>query len=174
MSIQGYHRFSTDIISLKAKLMTFNIFNILGGAEVPEGKYPVFKRDKASCGSVFGDTQDQSILDASTVYPWFNVGKLHHVDSHPTVPQQHPTLFLKSCKPRNSYLIDFVVTGYSPQNGVLSALPYICMYLVSFPVSYTADFLINKGNWKVINVRRIFVAMGVVGPGLSFIWGEIQ
>ena len=39
------------------------------------------------------------------------------------------------------------------------------MYLVSFPVSFTADFLINKGHWRVMNVRRIFVAMGVVGPG---------
>ena len=71
-------------------------------------------------------------------------------------------------------MIVFIFYQFSPQNGVLSALPYICMYLVSFPVSYTADFLINKGNWRVINVRRIFVAMGVVGPGLSFIWGAIQ
>ena len=98
MSIQGYHRFSTDIISLKAKLMTFNIFNILGGAEVPEGKYPMFKRDKASCGPILGDIKDQSILDASVVYTRVNVGKLHNVDGYSTVSKQHSAFLFESSK----------------------------------------------------------------------------
>ena len=41
---------------------------------------------------------------------------------------------------------------------------------MSFPVSFIADYLINNGHCRLINVRRIFVAMGVIGPGLSFVW----
>ena len=79
--------------------MTFNILNLSGGAEVPESKYLMFKRDKAPCGPILGDIEDQSILDAAAMYPWFNVGKLHYVDCNSTLPKQHSALLFESCKP---------------------------------------------------------------------------
>ena len=73
-------------------------YNLLGGAKVPESKHPMFKRDKASCGPILGDIEDQSILDASVLYPRFNVGKLHNVDGNSTLPKQHSALLFESCK----------------------------------------------------------------------------
>ena len=34
---------------------------------------------------------------------------------------------------------------YYLQNGALSALPYVCFFLMTFPVSFAADYLINNG-----------------------------
>ena len=59
---------------------------------------------------------------------------------------------------------------YFLQNGALSALPYICMYFMTFPFSFFADYLINNGHCRLMNVRRLFVTLGVIGPGLSFAW----
>ena len=41
---------------------------------------------------------------------------------------------------------------------------------MTFPVSFAADYLINNGHCRIINVRRLFVTLGVIGPGLSFVW----
>ena len=59
---------------------------------------------------------------------------------------------------------------YYLQNGALSALPYVCFFLMTFPVSFAADYLINNGHCRLINVRRLFVTLGVICPGLCFVW----
>ena len=41
---------------------------------------------------------------------------------------------------------------------------------MAIPVSFAADYLINKGNLRKINVRRVFVTLGVICPGLCFVW----
>ena len=56
------------------------------------------------------------------------------------------------------------------QNGALSALPHLCMYFASFPFSFVADWLIGKGHFSVMNVRRIMTVFGVGGPAVSFVW----
>ena len=56
------------------------------------------------------------------------------------------------------------------QNGALSALPHLCLYIASFPFSFAADWLINSGYFSVMNVRRIMTLFGVGGPALSFVW----
>ena len=55
------------------------------------------------------------------------------------------------------------------QNGGLSALPYLCMYVMSFPVSYTADLLVNSGRVSLTNIRRIFTLIGLGGPSVMFV-----
>ena len=62
------------------------------------------------------------------------------------------------------------VSPYFSQNGGLSALPYVCMYLMSFPVSYTADRLVNSGKFRTITIRKLFTIMGLGGPALALVW----
>ena len=46
------------------------------------------------------------------------------------------------------------------QNGLLSALPYIAQWVVSFTVSIIADGLIKKKILSVTATRKIFTTMG--------------
>jgi MFS family permease len=44
------------------------------------------------------------------------------------------------------------------------------MYVMSFPVSYTADRLVNSGRFRTITIRKLFTIMGLIGPSLSLVW----
>ena len=73
----------------------------------------------------------------------------------------------------NFYLKDLINVKISltflPQNGGLSALPYLCMYLMSFPVSYIADLLVNSRRLSLTNIRRISTLIGLGGPSVMFV-----
>ena len=64
---------------------------------------------------------------------------------------------------------DLIYDHFYFQNGGLSALPYLCMYVMSFPVSYTADLLVNSGRLSLTNIRRVFTLMGLGGPSVMFV-----
>ena len=40
------------------------------------------------------------------------------------------------------------------------------MYVMSFPVSYTADLLVKSGRLSLTNIRRVFTLMGLGGPSV--------
>ncbi|KAL4708199.1 hypothetical protein ACJJTC_005341 [Scirpophaga incertulas] len=59
-------------------------------------------------------------------------------------------------------------------NGLLSALPYIAMYILSFVFSWLADFLVNKNVLSLVSSRKIFNTVAFWGPaaallGLSYL-----
>ena len=43
------------------------------------------------------------------------------------------------------------------------------MYVMSFPVSYTADLLVNSGRLSITNIRRVFTLIGLGGPSIMFV-----
>ncbi|KAI5639142.1 major facilitator superfamily domain-containing protein [Phthorimaea operculella] len=55
------------------------------------------------------------------------------------------------------------------QNGVLSALPYFTVFLMSFPVGFTADWILKRNLLSVTNTRKLFNSIGLYGAGLALI-----
>ncbi|XP_058803317.1 putative inorganic phosphate cotransporter [Phymastichus coffea] len=72
-----------------------------------------------------------------------------------------------------SYMGD--VLKYDIQNnGLISSLPYLCAWLLSFPVSFGSDWAIRTGKLSVHTSRMIYNTIGEIIPavalvGLSFI-----
>ena len=54
---------------------------------------------------------------------------------------------------------------YIFQNGVTSALPYLAMWLLSFPVSWLSDVALKHGVGRA-TVRKVCNTIGHWGPGL--------
>ncbi|XP_013180516.1 PREDICTED: putative inorganic phosphate cotransporter isoform X1 [Papilio xuthus] len=55
------------------------------------------------------------------------------------------------------------------QNGVLSSLPYLAMYLLSFPVGFLTDLLIRRRWLSITNTRKLANSIGLWGPALALI-----
>ncbi|KAJ0176878.1 hypothetical protein K1T71_008057 [Dendrolimus kikuchii] len=55
------------------------------------------------------------------------------------------------------------------ENGKLSALPYVAMYILSFVFSWLADFLVNKDMVSLVNSRRIFNTIAHWGPAAALL-----
>ncbi|XP_041979295.1 putative inorganic phosphate cotransporter isoform X2 [Aricia agestis] len=55
------------------------------------------------------------------------------------------------------------------KNGVLSSLPYLAMFLLSFPMGTMTDLIIRRGWLSVLNTRKLFNSIGLWGPALALI-----
>lgn len=55
------------------------------------------------------------------------------------------------------------------QNGTLSALPYVAMWLLSIVISQIADYLLIKKNMRIEVVRKISNAIGQFGPAIALV-----
>ncbi|XP_046627274.1 putative inorganic phosphate cotransporter isoform X1 [Neodiprion virginianus] len=54
-------------------------------------------------------------------------------------------------------------------NGLLTALPYLCMWCVSIGSSWIADWMINEKIMTRTNVRKMFTTIASVGPACFLI-----
>lgn len=57
----------------------------------------------------------------------------------------------------------------SPQNGLLSSLPYLGKYIMAVVASYLADYLRQTGKLTTTQTRKSFTAFAVITPGLLMI-----
>lgn len=57
-----------------------------------------------------------------------------------------------------------------PQNGVLSALPYICLFLCSILFSWIARVLESKKILPTVVSRKVFNTVGMFGPAAALVW----
>lgn len=55
------------------------------------------------------------------------------------------------------------------ENGKLSALPYVAMYLLSFFFSWVADFLVNRNIIRLVTSRKIFNSIAHWGPAVALL-----
>lgn len=55
------------------------------------------------------------------------------------------------------------------KNALLSALPYLVMWLGSFVMSPISDYLINRGYLSVGNTRKLFNSIGLYIPMFALI-----
>lgn len=55
------------------------------------------------------------------------------------------------------------------ENGKLSALPYVAMYVLSFFFSWLADFLVNRNIIKLVTSRKIFNTIAHWGPAVAML-----
>ncbi|CAG4952631.1 unnamed protein product [Colias eurytheme] len=55
------------------------------------------------------------------------------------------------------------------QNGLLSSLPYLAMWLLSFPLGMMTDFLIRRKWLSISNTRKLLNSIGLWGPALALI-----
>ncbi|XP_049873027.1 putative inorganic phosphate cotransporter [Pectinophora gossypiella] len=54
-------------------------------------------------------------------------------------------------------------------NGVLSSLPYLAMYVLSFPMGAMTDLIIKKNWLSVTATRKLFNTIGLWGPAIALI-----
>ncbi|KAJ8721794.1 hypothetical protein PYW08_004196 [Mythimna loreyi] len=54
-------------------------------------------------------------------------------------------------------------------NGVMSALPYLAVYILSFPFGYLSDYLPNKKYLSVTATRKLSNSIGFFGPAIALI-----
>ncbi|XP_072948853.1 putative inorganic phosphate cotransporter [Epargyreus clarus] len=54
-------------------------------------------------------------------------------------------------------------------NGLLSALPYVAMYILSFIFSWTADLLVNRNILSLLTVRKVFNTIAFWGPAAALL-----
>ncbi|XP_060803410.1 uncharacterized protein LOC106133662 [Amyelois transitella] len=54
-------------------------------------------------------------------------------------------------------------------NGLLSALPYVAMYILSFIFSWTSDFLVNRNIISSVTSRKIFNTIAFWGPAAALL-----
>ncbi|XP_075977864.1 putative inorganic phosphate cotransporter [Anticarsia gemmatalis] len=54
-------------------------------------------------------------------------------------------------------------------NGILSSLPYLAMYLLSFVMGGMTDLIVNKKWLSVTNTRKLFNSIGLWGPAIALI-----
>ncbi|XP_061383967.1 putative inorganic phosphate cotransporter [Danaus plexippus] len=54
-------------------------------------------------------------------------------------------------------------------NGLMSALPYISMYLLGFPMGFLSDYIIKKKWLSITASRKMFNSIGLYGPALALI-----
>ncbi|CAH0398532.1 unnamed protein product [Chilo suppressalis] len=55
------------------------------------------------------------------------------------------------------------------RNGILSSLPYLAMYLLSFPMGSMTDRILKKNWLSVTNTRKLFNSIGLFGPAIALI-----
>ncbi|CAH2218378.1 jg14050 [Pararge aegeria aegeria] len=67
-----------------------------------------------------------------------------------------------------SYMSD-VLQFKLAKNGMLSSLPYLAMFLLSFPMGSMTDLIIRRNWLSVSNTRKLFNSIGLWGPALALI-----
>ena len=56
------------------------------------------------------------------------------------------------------------------QNGYLSAIPYVVIFMVIFPVSWCAQELVNRRILNLRTQRKLFNCIGSYGSAAALIW----
>lgn len=54
-------------------------------------------------------------------------------------------------------------------NGILSALPYLAMWIFSMAISHVADWMLSTNRFSHTSVRKIINGIGEYGPGIALI-----
>ncbi|XP_047533121.1 putative inorganic phosphate cotransporter [Vanessa atalanta] len=54
-------------------------------------------------------------------------------------------------------------------NGVMSALPYLAMYLLSFPIGFMSDYILKKKWLTITACRKLSNSIGHFGPAIALI-----
>lgn len=55
------------------------------------------------------------------------------------------------------------------QNGTVSSLPYLAMWIFSMLVSHVADWMISSGKFNHGSTRKIINSIGQLGPAIALI-----
>ena len=56
------------------------------------------------------------------------------------------------------------------QNGYLSAIPYMVIFVVIFPVSWAAQLLVNRRILTLQTQRKLFNSVGSYGSAAALVW----
>ena len=66
-------------------------------------------------------------------------------------------------------LKEFIAFQLLLQNGFISGLPYLCMFLASLPFGWISDMLISKEILSVSKTKKLMQTIGQVGPALGLV-----
>ncbi|KAJ4444352.1 hypothetical protein ANN_06144, partial [Periplaneta americana] len=80
-------------------------------------------------------------------------------------PQSHPFI----SDEEKMFLEKTIESLNRSENGFLTALPYLVMWISSIITGWICDFLINKGYVSITIARKIFTTIASVGPAVGMI-----
>ena len=56
------------------------------------------------------------------------------------------------------------------QIGTYTALGYVVVVAMTFPLSFMADYMINSGRFRVGTVRKLMNSFGYFGSAMGLVW----
>ncbi|XP_066140972.1 putative inorganic phosphate cotransporter [Euwallacea fornicatus] len=69
----------------------------------------------------------------------------------------------------------FVLNFNIKDNSLLSSLPYLVLFILSFPLSFLSDFIINKKYVSQTTSRKLFSSVGIVTTSIAlFMMGYVK
>lgn len=80
-----------------------------------------------------------------------------------------PTLYYYFLLPFHTFLIYLLFTHTHIQNGFLSALPYLAMWICSNMFSFVADWMIESGKFSHTVTRKIVNSIGQYGAAICLV-----
>lgn len=57
-------------------------------------------------------------------------------------------------------IIFTVTVTFPPQNGLLSAVPYLLAWMIGIIAGETADFLLSRNILSIVIIRKLFTTLG--------------
>ncbi|XP_061715881.1 putative inorganic phosphate cotransporter isoform X2 [Cydia pomonella] len=142
----------------------WTLFYIFIGADEPQNSKLISDEEKLHIQTSLGQIGGKKSLPM----PWTSL-----LTSMPFIS----LIIVHCCQNWGFYTLMTEMPSYMSQvlgvnvkaNGVLSATPYIVMYILSFPVGFISDYALGKGWVSTTAARKISNSIGTIGPALALI-----
>ncbi|KAJ0176884.1 hypothetical protein K1T71_008063 [Dendrolimus kikuchii] len=94
-----------------------------------------------------------------------------------TTPAFLSLVFVHSCQAWGFWTLMTEMPSYLKQvlgvdikaNGVMSAMPYLAMYLLSFPFGFLSDYFLKKNYLSITSTRKLNNSIGMFGPAIALV-----
>ncbi|KAJ8721797.1 hypothetical protein PYW08_004199 [Mythimna loreyi] len=140
------------------------MFYLFLGADSPQKSRYISIEEKLFIQTSLGQTDDQKILKT----PWKKLATSIPFVSLVVVHCGHNWGFWTLMTEMPSYM-KLVLDVDIKSNGVLSALPYLAMYMFSFPCGFISDYGLKKKWFSLNTCRKVSNSIGEFGPAIALI-----
>ncbi|XP_063384120.1 putative inorganic phosphate cotransporter isoform X5 [Cydia fagiglandana] len=144
--------------------VTWTLVYIFIGAREPQNSKLISEEEKLYIQTSLGQVGGKKTLPM----PWLSV-----LTSMPFIS----LIIVHCCQHWGFWTLMTEIPSYMSQvlgvnikaNGVLSATPYIVMYILSFPAGFLSDYALARGWVSITAARKISNSIGFIGPAIALI-----